>query len=405
MEPDDEEELEAYRSPDDRERIWLHPSELGSLLPPVPEPPVSERVASLLSPPPRRPVVDRVRALTVPVLSGMIGAALSLGILVLAGGLDRTEVPRVVERVTNLPDYDLAAPDGIDRLAAAVAPAIVALRASTPTGDRFGSGVVFRSDGHVLTNFHLVDGATSIELTCPDGRSHTARQTGVDPETDLAVLSIVDKGVMEPAVLGSARSLKVGQTAIVVGAPSGPQGTPSVTAGVIAGLGEIVEVAGQAFYDVISTDAVISPRASGGPLVDRSGAVVGITTRTGGEFGLVIPIDHARKVAEQLISRGRVTYPWLGVHGTDLDPRSAKEHGVSTGTLIHRVTPASPAERSGLRVQDVVTAVANRPIATMNELMMLVRRHEPGDKVELTVVRSGVTQRLKVHLAEPPAGS
>ena len=130
--------------------------------------------------------------------------------------------------------------------------------------------------------------------------------------------------------------------ASVVGAPSGPQGTPSVTAGVIAGLGEIVEVAGQAFYDVISTDAVISPRASGGPLVDRSGAVVGITTRTGGEFGLVIPIDHARKVAEQLISHGRVTYPWLGVHGTDLDPRSAKEHGVSTGTLIHRVTPASP---------------------------------------------------------------
>lgn len=399
MEPDDEAELEAYRSPDDRERIWLHPSELGSLLPPVPPP-----AASLLTPPPGRRAADRVRALGVPVLSGMIGAALSLGVLILAGGLDRTEMPRVVERVTNQPVYDLSAPDGIDRLAAAVAPAIVGLRASTPTGDRFGSGLVFRSDGHVLTNLHLVDGATSIELTCADGRSHTARQTGVDPETDLAVLSIVEKGVIEPAVLGSARGLKVGQTAIVVGAPAGPQRSPSVTAGVIAGIGEIVEVAGHAFYDVISTDAVISLRASGGPLVDRSGAVVGITTRTGGEFGLVIPIDHARKVAEQLINHGRVTYPWLGVHGTDLDPRSAKERGVSTGTLIHRVTPASPAERSGLRVQDVVTAVADRPISTMNELMMLVRRHEPGDRVDLTVVRSGVTQRLKVRLAEPPAG-
>lgn len=414
MEPDDEDEPEPYRSPDDRERIWLHPSELGSLLPPVspsrpapgsPEPgaraglPEQPRVVRR-----RQALGGRARAVAVPVLSGMVGAALSLGVLVLAGGLDETESPRVVERVTALPDYDLDEPDGIDRLAAAVAPAIVGLRATTPTGDRFGSGVVFRSDGHVLTNFHLVDGATSIELTCPDGRSHSARATGVDPETDLAVLSIVDAAVMEPAVMGSARSLKVGQTAIVVGAPAGPQASPSVTAGVIAGLGEVVEVGGQAFYDVISTDAMIAPRASGGPLVDRSGAVVGITTRTGGEFGLVIPIDHARKVAEQLIAHGRVTYPWLGVHGTDLDPWSAKEHGVSTGTLISRVSPRSPADKSGIRVQDVVTAVGNLPIATLNELMMLVRRHDPGDRVELTVVRSGVTQKLKVHLVEPPAG-
>jgi S1-C subfamily serine protease len=198
----------------------------------------------------------------------------------------------------------------------------------------------------------------------------------------------------------------VGQTAIVVGAPAGPQGSPSVTAGVIAGLGEVVEVAGHAFYDVISTDAMIGSRASGGPLVDRSGAVVGITTRTGsGDLGLVIPIDLARKVAEKLISHGRVTYPWLGVHGTDLDPWTAKEHGVSAGTLIRRVTPQSPAEQSGLEVQDVVTAVENLPISTMNELMMLVRRHEPGDKVHLTVVRSGVKHSVKVHLVESPGAS
>jgi len=338
----------------------------------------------------------------------MIGAALSLGILVLAGGLDRPPGDRVVERVTSLPVYDLAAPDGISQLAAAVAPAIVALRATTPTGDRFGSGVVFRSDGHVLTNFHLVDGATSIELTCADGRSWSAHETGADPETDLAVLSVIDAGVMEPAVLGSARGLRVGQTAIVVGAPAGPQGSPSVTAGVIAGLGEVVEVAGHPLYDMISTDAMIGPRASGGPLVDRSGAVVGITTRTGngdGSLGLVVPIDLARKVAEKLIADGRVTYSWLGVSGTDLDPWTAKEYGVGTGTLIRRVTPKSPAEQSGLKVQDVVTAVENLPISTMNELMMLVRRHEPGDKVDLTVVRSGVTRNVKVRLTGTPDGS
>ena len=399
MEPDDEDELEPYRSRDDRERIWLHPSELGSLLPPAPEP-------AKLSGRRRRSRLfggGRTRGLTVPVLSGMVGAALSLGILMLVGGLERPS-DRVVERVANLPVHDVSVPEGISALAAAVAPAIVGLRATTPSGDRFGSGVVFRSDGHVLTNFHLVDGATSIELTCSDGTSHAARPRGVDPESDLAVLSLVEDADMEPAVLGSARGLQVGQTAIVMGAPAGPQRSPSVSAGVIAGLGEVVEAAGHAFYDMITTDAFIGPRASGGPLVDRSGAVVGITTQTGSDHhvGHVIPIDHARKVAEKLINTGRVSYPWLGLSGSDLDPWTAKEYGVGSGTLIRRVTPKSPAEQSGLKVQDIVTAVENRPIGTMNELMMHVRRHEPGDKVELTVVRSGVKRNMKVRLVEAP---
>jgi len=392
MEPDDEDELEPYRSPDDRERIWLHPSELGSLLPPAPP-------AAKPSSGHRR----RSRNLTVPVLSGMIGAALSLGILMLVGGLQRPS-DRVVERVANLPVHDVSAPEGISALAAAVAPAIVGLRATTPSGERFGSGVVFRSDGHVLTNFHLVDGATSIELTCFDGKSHAARQRGADPESDLAVLSLVEEAPMEPAVLGSASALQVGQTAIVLGAPAGTRGSPSVSAGVIAGVGEVVQVGDHAFYDMITTDAFIGPRASGGPLVDRTGAVVGIATETGTDHhvGHVIPIDHARKVADKLISSGRVSYPWLGVSGTDLDPWTAKEYGVDSGTLIRRVSPKSPAEQSGLRVQDIVTAVEDRPIATLNELMMLVRRHDPGEKVELTVVRSGVKHNVKVRLMETP---
>ena len=111
-----------------------------------------------------------------------------------------------------------------------------------------------------------------------------------------------------------------------------------------------MEVAGHAFYDMISTDAMIGHRASGGPLVDRSGAVVGITTRAGsGDLGLVIPIDLARKVAEKLIAHGRVTYPWLGVHGTDLDPWTAREYGVSAGTLIRHVTPRARRPPGGSR--------------------------------------------------------
>jgi S1-C subfamily serine protease len=383
---------EPYGSQEESERIWLHPSELGSLLPPVP------RGA--------RPGAPRPRStIAVAVLSGTAGAALAIGFLFLAGAFERPE--RVVERVADRPLYDLGEPEGVARLAATVAPAIVALRATAPSGERIGSGVVFRSDGHVLTNHHLVDGATSIEVTCADGRSFAARHTGSDPESDLAVISLGRTG-FEPAALGSARTLKVGQTAVVVGAPAGPQGSPSVTAGVIAGLGQVVEVAGRPLYDLISTDAMIGPRASGGPLVDGRGAVVGITTRTtagslGEEgLGLVIPIDRARRVADQLIAGGRVTYPWLGVAATDLDPWTAKEYGVGAGTLVRQVTPQSPAARGGVRVQDVVTAVETAPISSMHELTMLVRRHEPGDQIELTVVRAGTTRTVRVRLDPAP---
>ncbi|MGH9039043.1 MAG: S1C family serine protease, partial [Acidimicrobiia bacterium] len=320
-------------------------------------------------------------------------------------GLEPTE--RVVERVANGPAYDLGEPGGVAQLAAAVAPAIVALRVTAPSGERFGSGIVFRSDGHVLTNHHLVDGATSIEVTCADGRSFSGRHIGADPESDLAVIAF-DHPNLEPAVLGTARTLQVGQTAIVLGAPSGPQGSPSVTAGVIAGLGQVFEVAGRPLYDLISTDAMVGARASGGPLVDRRGTVVGITTRAntsslGGEgLGLVIPIDRARQVATQLIAEGRVTYPWLGLAATDLDPWTAKEYGVGTGTLVRRVERESPAARGGVKVQDVVTAVGEDPISTMHELTMLVRRHEPGDRIELTVMRSGTARTLKVRLDQAP---
>ena len=375
------------------ERVWLHPSELGSLLPPAPAAPPRERARR--SPP----------AIPLALVSGMVGASLAIGTLVVAGALEPEA--RVVERVADQPVYDLGEPEGVAQVAAAVAPAIVGVRATAPSGERSGSGLVFRSDGHVITNHRLVEGTTSIEVTGADGRSFSARHTGSDPESDLAVIT-VDRAGLEPAVLGSARYLQVGQTAVVVGAPAGSQGSPSVTAGVIAGLGHVVEVAGRPIYDVISTDAMVGPRASGGPLVDRNGHVVGITTRAPATglsepgLGLVIPIDRARQVADQLIREGRVTYAWLGLSGTDLDPWTAKEYGVGTGTLVRQVEPKSPAARGGVKVQDVVTAVEAAPISSMHELTMLVRRHEPGDRIELTVVRSGSARTVKVRLDQAP---
>ena len=402
MEPEEEEGPAPYgSSPREEERIWLHPSEMGSLLPPAAGP-----AGSGGRPRGRRRRGAPLRALTVPVLSGMVGAALALGIMILLGGFDGPSRERVVERVADRPVYDIGEPDDVAQLAATVAPYIVGLRATSPDGERFGSGVVFRSDGHVLTNHQLVEGATSIELTGADGASWVAHHAGSDPETDLAVVAMRDAR-LEPAVLGSAEDLRVGETAIVVGAPAGPQGSPTVTAGVIAGLGEVVEVSGRPFYDVISTDAMIGHRAAGGALVDRSGTIVGIATRaTAGagddRLGIVIPIDIARRVADKLITHGRVTYAWIGVSATDLDPWTAKEYGVAQGTIVREVAPGSPAARSGVQVQDVVTAVERSPISTLNELMMLVRRHEPGEEIDLTVVRSGERRILRVELGAGP---
>jgi S1-C subfamily serine protease len=396
MERDDEDEPQPYRLPSDSERIWLHPSELGALLPAEDLPP--RRKARGFTPP-------AWRGMAVPVVSGMVGAALSLGILAAAGGLDRGSDP-VVERVVDTAAYDLGQSDSVSRLVDAVAPTLVTVRSETPTGVRYGSGVIFRSDGHVLTSHHLVDGAGRIELISADGQSWLAHTTGVDPETGLAVVAMPASKV-QSAILGSARRLRVGQLAVVVGAPGTPQGTPSATAGVIAGLGEVVHVRGRPVYDLIATDAAIGVRAAGGPLLDGSGAVVGIATRMVGangddHMGLAIPIDIARRVADDLILHGRTTYAWCGVTASDLDPGSAGEYGVTKGTLVQDVAKGSPADRAGISAGDVVTAVGHSPVSSMNELMMLVRRHEPGEEVAFTVVRGGVTRKIHVSLAEAP---
>ena len=319
----------------------------------------------------------------------------------------------VVERVVNVATGGNSADShGVARLAAAAFPSVVALRARDPSGERFGSGVVIRSDGYVLTNAHLVEGATSINLTASDGRSFTARAAGSDPESDLAVLAVENAGLV-PAVLGSSGPLRVGDMAVVIGARHQPQGSPSVTTGVIAGLGQVIEGDGRLIYDVITTDAFVAARASGGPVLDRQGAVVGISIRAAqsdkDEAGAgVVPIDRARQVAEQLIVAGRVAYPWVGLSSTDLDPGVAARYGVDRGIVVRTVEPQSPADRGGLQMEDVVTAVQATPITTTTDLTMLVRRHAPGDEIALTVVRSGRTRTITVRLdrardgASPP---
>lgn len=312
----------------------------------------------------------------------------------------------VVERVAGASAEGSAGLQGVAELVTSVAPSVVALRVASPSGERFGSGVVIRSDGHVLVNAHVVEGATAIQLVASDGRSFSGRFVGSDPEADLAVIAVSDSD-LAPAVLGSSAALRPGELVVVVGGRHRPQGSLSVTTGVVAGLGQVMKVGQRPFYDVVTTDAEISSRASGGPLLDRQGAVVGITAQmapadSDEASAVVIPIDRARKVAEQLIAEGSVGYSWLGLSGTDVDPSTAARHAVNRGSVIRTIEPRSPADRSGLRVEDVITAVEASLIATTDDLTMLVRRHGPGEEIQLTVVRSGIPRTVRVRLDRTP---
>jgi S1-C subfamily serine protease len=330
----------------------------------------------------------------------MTGAALTLGVVALLGILPRP-VERVVERVAASPraadDVDTAAV-----LAADVAPSVVTVRATTADGMVVGSGVAYRSDGHIITNDHLVAGSTAIDVLLADGATRPAKLIGSDPDTDLAVLSIAGAAI-RVATLGSGRDLRVGQLAVAVGASDGARWSPAVSAGVIAGVGRAVAIGDHWLYDLIATDATVVPRLSGGALVDRRGSVVGITTTmSASDQALAVPIDIATRVADELVRTGKVGHAWIGLQGNDLDPETAREYG-APGILVHDVAKGGPADRSGIGPQDVVTAIGGEHVGTMTELLALLRRHTPGDRVPVTILRSGKARTVEVALTDRPS--
>ncbi len=274
-----------------------------------------------------------------------------------------------------------------------------------------GSGVLFRSDGHLLTNAHVVEGATSVTVVLSTGREVPARVVGSDADSDTAVVKI-DGGPFPVAELGTTADLKVGQEAVAIGSPLGLTGGPSVTVGVVSALHRSVRTRnGQSLSDMVQTDAPIAPGSSGGALLDAGGRVIGITTAlamtdTGAEgFGFATPIDMARSVAEQLITTGKVVTVWLGVEGSDLDGATALDLKVDGGAIIERVRSDSPAERAGIAARDIIVGVNGRPVTSMGMLAVSVRAHRPGDVLTLDVVRDKEHHGMTVTVAERPPGS
>ena len=391
--PTDDVRFSVPPPPDDR--LWRHPSEL--------------RVLGMGGGDQRRSPVWLVLA------AGVAGALVTLGVLALLGrlgeGEDRAD-PAVIREAARPAAAPLAGSASVVRIAEEVRPAIAKVRVRGDASASSGSAVLYRDDGHLLTNAHVVEGADAIEVSLADGSMHEASVVGTDQLTDIAVLRIATAADGRPyptAVLGTAVDLAVGQPVVAIGSPLGLAGGSSVTTGVVSALGREVEAEGTSLLDMVQTDAAISPGSSGGALVDGTGAVIGITTAVGVSevgaegLGFAVPVDVARSVAEEIITTGRAVHVWLGVTGSDLDRRSAEDLGVRGGARVEQVVDGSPADEAGVVPSDVVVAVEEEPVASMSALVIALRERDPGDEVALEVLRDGDRRQVTVALVERPS--
>ncbi|WP_280222454.1 trypsin-like peptidase domain-containing protein [Nocardia neocaledoniensis] len=276
-----------------------------------------------------------------------------------------------------------------------VLPSVVMIKVAGARASGEGSGVVLSSDGLILTNNHVAAGAGSaakMEVVFSDGSSAPATMIGADPVSDLAVIKVSGKTGLTPIELGTSEGIAVGQPVIAIGSPLGLAGT--VTTGIVSALNRPVSTSGEGapsqvnpVIDAIQTDAAINPGNSGGALVDAQGKLIGINTAIaslGGEaagaqsgsigLGFAIPVDQARRVADELIKTGRATYAQIGIK---LRPQD-------TAARVLEVTPGSPADKAGVPAGAVVTKLDDRPIDSGDALIAAVRSHQPGDKVKLT---------------------
>ncbi|MDQ6909895.1 MAG: S1C family serine protease, partial [Actinomycetota bacterium] len=247
-----------------------------------------------------------------------------------------------------------------------------------------------------------------VKVVLASGRRLFGRIVGTDIDTDTAVVKI-EGGPFPVATLGTAKDLKVGQTAIAIGSPLGLAGGPSVTVGVVSALHRQVKsrADGPSLVDMVQTDAPISPGSSGGALLDNDGAVVGITTiaatDSGAEgLGFATPIDLARSVAEEMVNTGTVVHVWLGVEGSDVDGATAGDLNLDGGAMVAQVTSGSPAQRAGLTARDVIVAVDGTTVLSMGELVVALRGRAPGERVTLDVMRDRQHKIITVVLAARP---
>jgi serine protease Do len=270
-----------------------------------------------------------------------------------------------------------------------------------------GSGVIMTPDGYLLTNNHVVDGATDVRVTLSDKREFKAKVVGTDPKSDIAVLKI-DATNLPNITIANSANVQVGDYALAIGNPFGVGQT--VTMGIVSATGRS-HLGIEDYENFIQTDAPINPGNSGGALVNDRGELIGINTAIlshGSEgnqgIGFAIPSDEARSVMRQIVANGKVTRAYLGIVPQDVTPAMAKAFGDADlhGALVGDVSPNSPAQKSGLETGDIVLSVNGKPVADSNDLRMTISQMAPDTSVKLQVLRNGSEREFAVKLAELP---
>jgi putative serine protease PepD len=269
------------------------------------------------------------------------------------------------------------------------------------TSQAEGSGFVVDTNGDIVTNQHVVDGATSITVHFVDGTTAKATLVGSDPSTDIAVIKVgVAAGELHPVTLGTSKNVLPGQEVVAIGSPFGL--ADSMTSGIVSAIGRTIQAPnGYSIAGSIQTDAPINHGNSGGPLLDLSGDVIGVNAQIesggGGSdgVGFAIPIDSVKSVANTLIAGGKVQHAYLGIHVGDATN--------GAGALIGSVTADSPASKAGLKAGDVITKFDSTPIASADDLTAAVTAHAPNDKATVTVTRDGKSMQIDVTLGIRPS--
>jgi VCBS repeat-containing protein len=369
-------------------------------------------------------------------LPAVVGAAAALGVLAgtgQLGGGDTTIIRETASGLsstvssaesaataaeTNTPSKGLS----VEQVVKRESPAVVLIGNETAQGGSLGSGFLIDDKGHVITNAHVVDGATKTTVTFQDGTEAKGTILGVDKSTDVAVLKVakVPTGV-RPVPLGNSGGLTVGQSVVAIGNPYGYSGT--ATTGIVSALKRAIQSpSGFTIQNAIQTDAAINQGNSGGPLFDSDGRVIGINSQIASEnggnvgIGFAVPIDTVRPIVDSIISSGKAQHAWIGIQGRELTPGLAQKLGLEgkRGVVIASLDDRGPANDAGLKAAekadaavptggDLIVAVNGKPVTDMADVAEAVASRKVGDTITVTVLRDGTSQTVTLTLKDRPA--
>lgn len=410
----DNDSLPWWAKNDDQPKVETVPENVSENVSDVPAERVSHRQ-------PRTPRIGISLALSMALLAGALGGGIGFfASRIFDDGPHRPDdglvAPRNNSTLTTTQSSVSRSDGSVAAVAAKVLPSVVSISTRSNSGAGTGSGFIIRPDGYILTNNHVVSDAANnqgkITVSLNNDQQYSAKIVGRDPSYDLAVIKISASGL--PALsLGNSDEAVVGDQVIAIGSPLGLKGT--VTTGVISAKNRPVTAGGNAdgesaFINALQTDAAINPGNSGGPLVNASGAVIGVNSAIaslgssfGGQsgsigLGFAIPINQAKRTAEQLIATGKSSHPILGI---SLDMNFAGPGAVIPNTR-RSIIAAGPADKAGLQSGDVITYLDGEKIDNADELIVAIRSHAPGDKVEITFSRNGKSLKTSAILVAAP---